>query len=546
MSLNSWLRGLRAAVAPNRDHSRKPRHTATRRPRFEVLENRTVPSGYQQTNLVGNLPGAGHFTDSNLNGWGITAMPDGSFCVANAFTTGLATFYDRSGHVLPQTIAVPDSPTGSAALGLPLVGHPTGVVYNDSSDFVITANGKSAPARLIFDSLDGILSGWNPDVDPTHAIVIRDTFADGAPSAFTGLQLTQNSQGHNVLYAADFLNNRVEMIDGNFNTIGTFSDPTATDVDARFHLWSVQNVGDDLYVTYANLTPGKHGGVVDRFNTDGVMLNRLAANAPGAGPLENPWGITQAPANFGVYSNDLLVGNVAGAGNINVYDPTTGTYLGQMRQPNGDAIAIKGLWDMDFGDGPPTSGPTNELFFSAGPNHPGDANDGLFGVIRAAGDQGGNGGGHAVREAAAPAHPVHQTLTRAQLQRVVHQALADWQSAGATAAQLAQLRQVRVSIQALPASYLGEETGNQVWISPNAAGWGWNLGASKSTHRMDLRAVLDHEFGHVLGLEDSGDLQDVMGETLAAGIRRLPSVSDLGGVLGQATVPHLMGYWPGR
>jgi hypothetical protein len=94
---------------------------------------------------------------------------------------------------------------------------------------------------------------------------------------------------------------------------------------------------------------------------------------------------------------------------------------------------------------------------------------------------------------------------------------------------LAQLRQVPITIQALPASYLGEEAGNQVWISPNAAGWGWNLGARAPSGRMDLRSVLDHEFGHVVGLEDSDNLQDVMGETLAAGVRRLPTPSDLGG-----------------
>src|SRR5262249_41524004 len=72
----------------------------------------------------------------------------------------------------------------------------------------------------------------------------------------------------------------------------------------------------------------------------------------------------------------------------NAYDPVTGAYLGQLRQPNGAAIAIKGLWDMDFGEGTPDSGKTNQLFFDAGPNHPGDSTGGLFGVIRAAGNQG--------------------------------------------------------------------------------------------------------------------------------------------------------------
>ena len=29
------------------------------------------------------------------------------------------------------------------------------------------------------------------------------------------------------------------------------------------------------------------------------------------------------------------------------------TYLGQLDQPNGAPIAIKGLWDLEFGDGKP-------------------------------------------------------------------------------------------------------------------------------------------------------------------------------------------------
>jgi uncharacterized protein (TIGR03118 family) len=379
-----------------------------------VLEDRTVPSGYQQINLVSNQPGVGHFTDSNLNGWGMTALPDGSFVVSNTFSTGLATFYDRSGHVLPQTITVPETtnPMALASAGLVFapagVGHPTGVVYNPTSDFVISENGKCAPATLIFDSIDGTISGWNPAVDPTHAIVIRDTWAAGNPSIYTGLEIGQDSQGHNVLYAADFLNNDVEMIgkgkDGYFTTLKTISTAgLGVSSDPYSWVWSVQAVGDKLYVTFADLLnpAGGGGGAVDVFDTDGNYQYQLDANGPGAGGrLQNPWGITQAPANFGDYSNDLLVGNVAGAGNINVYNPNTGQYLGQMVQPNGAPIAIKGLWDLEFGDGTPASGKTNQLFFDAGPNHPNDGTGGLFGVIHAAGDQGGNGGGDSVLAAA--------------------------------------------------------------------------------------------------------------------------------------------------
>jgi uncharacterized protein (TIGR03118 family) len=419
MSFHSWLRNLRPALAPGRGQRRGPRRPAAHRPRLEVLEGRTVPSGYQQTNLVGYQPGTAHFTDPNLNGWGMTSLPDGSFCVSNAFTTGLATFYDRSGHVLPRTITVPVEAQESAFLSAALnqnistvYGHPTGVVYNPTNDFVITNpdTGVSAPATLIFDTIDGTISGWNPAVDPTHAILIRDTWAAGTPAVYTGLEIGQDSHGNNVLYAADFLNNQLEVINGSFTTISTTNCAgLGVSSDPYSWVWSVQAANDKLYVTFADLLnpAGGGGGAVDVFDADGSFQYQLAANAPGPqGPLQNPWGITLAPAKFGAYSNDLLVGNVAGAGNINVFDPNTGQYLGQLRQPNGAPIAIKGLWDLEFGDGTPDSGKTNQLFFDAGPNHPGDSTGGLFGVIRAAGDQGGNGVGNAVPPAAAPSQPV--------------------------------------------------------------------------------------------------------------------------------------------
>jgi uncharacterized protein (TIGR03118 family) len=382
MLFHSWLQNIRSTVATRRRQHRKLRRSATNRPRLESLEDRTVPSGFQQTNLVGYQPGLGHFTDANLNGWGMTSMPDGSFCVANAFTTGLATFYDRSGHVLPQTISIP----ASAAHPFGPVGHPTGVVYNPTSDFVISEAGRSAPARLIFDTLDGAICGWNPAVDPTHAIVMVDNSTAAQPAFYTGLDLVENVHGRAVLYAADIGRNQVEMFDGSVNAIGTpFTDSAVTGLAA----WQVESLNGKLYVTFANpFAPpaGPHGGVVDVFDFDGNLLTQFAANAPGAGPLENPWGITQAPAKFGEYRGDILIGNVAGDGNINAFDPMTGAYLGQLKQPNGAPIKITGLWDLEFGEGTPDSGKTNQLFFDAGPDAPGVSSHGLFGVIRAAGD----------------------------------------------------------------------------------------------------------------------------------------------------------------
>jgi hypothetical protein len=153
-----------------------------------------------------------------------------------------------------------------------------------------------------------------------------------------------------------------------------------------------------------------------------------------------------------------------------------------------------------------------------------------------------------VRAAAAPQQPVQQTLTAEQLRPVVQQAIASWKAAGASPAQVALLNQVQFHIAALPGSYLGMEAGQQVWISPNAGGWGWFVDASAASGqafpatpgspadgKMDLLSVVSHELGHVLGLEDSPDLKDVMGETLAPGVRRLPTASDLAAARVQVT-----------
>jgi uncharacterized protein (TIGR03118 family) len=298
-------------------------------------------------------------------------------------TPGVATFYDRSGHVLPQVITTPAAP--SHPLGL--VGRPTGVVYNPTSDFVISEDGRLAPAEFLFAARDGTLSGWNPAVDPKKAILVVDNSTEAPARAdYTGLVIAQNGHGQTVLYAADFHNNKIDMFDGEFHSLGSFTDPVVPAQYPVHTAWQVEEISGRLWVTYASHKPGPYGGVVDVFDTDGHLLTptHFAANAPG-GPLENPWGIVQAPDDFGAFSNDILIGNVEGAGNINAFDPATGAFLGQLRHPNGTAIAIAGLWDLTFGGDSPVNGLAKQLYFDAGPNVPNPAGNGLFGRIIAAG-----------------------------------------------------------------------------------------------------------------------------------------------------------------
>ena len=113
-------------------------------------------------------------------------------------------------------------------------------------------------------------------------------------------------------------------------------------------------------------------GFVAVFSTTGTLLGRFAS----AGTLNSPWGLVVAPADFGPFSNSLLIGNF-GDGRINAFDPRTGAFRGQLADEHGSPITIDGLWGLTFGNGE-LAGDTNELFFTAGIN--GESN-GLFGRI---------------------------------------------------------------------------------------------------------------------------------------------------------------------
>jgi uncharacterized protein (TIGR03118 family) len=364
-------------------------------PRLEILEARTVPSGYQQINLVGELPGVAPHTDPNLDGWGMAATPNG-FVVADA-PLGHATFYDAHGEVVPQVVTVPPAP--SQPLGP--VGIPRGVEYNPTSEFVISEDGRSAPALVLFGTRDGTISGWNPAVDSDHAILMVDNSSE-LPTAYnhamySSLHIAQNSKGQTVLYAADRGHNRVDMFDGQFHFLESFTNPNVS-LQSPGHpgAWQVEDAPNgNLFVLYTVETGAfqPYGGIVDIFDTDGHLLtpNHFAANGLGAGPLEAPWGITQAPANFGEFSNDILVGNDGGPGYINAFDPTTGAFLGHLTHPDGTPIAIPGLWYLTFGGGTPQTGLTKQLYFVAGPSLEHSLGQGLFGRIIAAGQEGGRG-----------------------------------------------------------------------------------------------------------------------------------------------------------
>lgn len=308
--------------------------------------------------------------DANLvNAWGIAFNPQGFVWVANAGTS-TSTLYDGNGVPQSLVVAIPDGAAGEA--------EPTGIVFNATSGFQVSQNGLTAASAFIFAGEGGTISGWSPGVDMTHAITAVDRSSAGA--IYKGLaRATQG--GADYLYATDFHNGVVDVFDASFNKVtlaaGAFADPNLPPGYAPF---GIQAIGNQLFVSFAKQdadaeddVTGAGLGAVDVFDAAGVLVKRLI---PVGGRLDAPWGMSMAPADFGAFSNALLVGNF-GDGRINAFDPSNGSYLGTLSRSNGSAIEIEGLWGLAFGNGL-NNQPANTLFFSAGPG--GEAH-GVYGRI---------------------------------------------------------------------------------------------------------------------------------------------------------------------
>lgn len=317
----------------------------------------TALAQYKLAKLVSNQSGVAKNTDSLLvNGWGLAYGPGGPFWVSDE-GTGWSTLYDGMGN--PQALQVV-VPAFNGTSG----GSPSGIVYNGSQEF----NVQGWASIFLFATLDGTISGWAPQSNPTQAIVAVNNWSSGA--VYTGLAITNYSSG-NFLFAADTANNKVDIYDGSFNFVTSFTDST---VPANFTPFGIQDINGQVYVSFADSTGGP-GGYIDIFTEAGVFVKRFAQG----GHLNQPWGFAMAPENFGAFSGRLLIGNnINSASTINAFAVKNGQYLGTLKTSAGKPIVIDQLWGIEFGGGTAANGNKNQLFFAAGPNN--NVN-GLFGLI---------------------------------------------------------------------------------------------------------------------------------------------------------------------
>lgn len=385
--MRSWSRNIHRAFG-----FRRPVRRPSSRLMLEHLEDRTVPStGFVETPLASNIPGLAPNTDRELiNPWGFFETPDGQFRVA-ANGSGQGILFNAQGQKSGADIIIPppaSSPPGTTST-------PNGVINNPTSDFIITVKGRSAPATLLFSTEDGTIAGWNPALSQTRAVIAADQSGDGA--VYKLLTMGQ-AGGANFLYATNFHNGTVDVFDAHFALhtffAGQFTDPNAP---AGFAPFGVKNVNGTLFVTYAKQDAAKHddvagpgNGFIDEFTTDGHFITRFASGTAAGGTLtalNSPIGATFAPAGFGSFGGDLLIGNF-GDSHVSAFDPSTGQFLGQLQDTSGHPLVLtagitgsggntKGLWGIGFGNGQGGAG-TQTLFFADGPN---DETDGVFGMV---------------------------------------------------------------------------------------------------------------------------------------------------------------------
>ncbi len=354
-----------------------------------------LPNNYLVHNLVSDLANTADHQDPNLvNPWGVGFGATPFWAGNNG--SGTATLYSGTGAAIGAPLVVTIPQAGNAGTAGPV----TGVIFNT---FASNANAfdvqAGMPALFIFCSEDGVISGWNQTVSGTKASILFDNSKSGA--VYTGCALGGTAAAP-YLFVANFNAGTIDVYDGNLNlnpapytqstlpqpysTSSSFSNPA---IPAGFAPFNVQNINGTLFVTYAKQDAQKHtnvggpgNGYVATFNLNGSLI----ANLVSEGPLNSPWGMAIAPANFGPFSGALLVGNFTD-GKINAFNATTGAILGTLDDTTGIPIAIPGLWSLNFGGGAQSEDP-GTLYITAGtgggPNNDPVQSHGLLASIQSA------------------------------------------------------------------------------------------------------------------------------------------------------------------
>jgi uncharacterized protein (TIGR03118 family) len=326
---------------------------------------------YKVTNLVsdGSVPAV--TTDANFkNPWAISTS--GTFWISTA-NTGYNYVLSPTTSAISFKVIVPTAAAPNTAPGLP-----AGSVTTGGAVGMLLSN--ATKASFLFSTLDGTISGWNSKLGTANAIstiMVNNSAAGASYPGMAILNIAANGvTSTSYILAANFgTGSTVEVYDSSFvrtKLPGGFTDPN---LPTGYAPYSVHVLGTQVFVAYAQhstSTPsqpaiGVGNGIVDVYDNTGTFVSRVASN----GNLNAPWGVAYAPANFGVFSNDLMIGNF-GDGIINVFDPKSFAYLGQLIDSTGKPMQYASLWELLTGGTTVTGttavggGDTSTVYFTAG------------------------------------------------------------------------------------------------------------------------------------------------------------------------------------
>jgi uncharacterized protein (TIGR03118 family) len=336
---------------------------------------------FVQTDLVSDIAGLAAITDPSLiNPWGVSHTATSPFWTSNQ-GTNTATLFAVTGSTNVAKVNI-NPPFGFVAIPTTASGPqgPTGTVANtNASSFLVGNGGDGFSAHFIFANLNGTISAWD-----TGTAAFTQATTPGA--IYTGLSI---NQAQNQLYAVNNAGTGgINVFSSSFAPVslgaGAFATPTVISALGLVP-FNVRDINGSVYVTYApaghlaqtSATPGM--GAVAVFSESGTLLRTMTTPAAiAAAGLAAPWGITLAPASFGPFGNDLLVGNFSyGHSSITALDPITLAFLGSIMIDVGSGNTPGGLWSLDFGIGG-NNGSPNTLYFTDGID---GETHGLFGAI---------------------------------------------------------------------------------------------------------------------------------------------------------------------
>ncbi len=311
---------------------------------------------YQQTNLVSNTLHVAARTQRNLvEPWGLAPSPGGDFVIVN---NGGGTFesFDASGDLTSLVTLVAAPPPLETNPG------PSAVAANLTGTFVVPGTG--VPSPFLFATTDGTISiqyaDRNGDILETTLLEVNNS----QTAVYTGLAVLAPNCCAPFLAAANFKENSIDTYMGFFALLGIPGAFIDRSLPRGYAPFNIQVIGSQVFVTYALQNPNRNApvvgpgnGIVDIYELDGSFVKRFASH----GPLNAPWGVAKASAEFGLFSNDILIANF-GDGTINAFNPITGVFAGQIKNPAGEAIANPGLRGIEFG----AAGNANTLYFTSG------------------------------------------------------------------------------------------------------------------------------------------------------------------------------------